>query len=99
VRLYGRPDRAGGQSNQGETYAARAAAGDRTLLYDCLTVSRDELDAIRGEVEAAMEAAAPTSAPPGTTDKVAEMARRAERGESLFIQGDGPRPDDGSPGG
>ena len=99
VRLYGRPDRAGGQSNQGETYAARAAAGDRTLLYDCLTVSRDELDAIRGEVEAAMEAAAPTSAPPGTTDKVSEMARRAERGESLFIQGDGPRPDDGSPGG
>jgi hypothetical protein len=99
VRLYGRPDRAGGQSNQGETYAARAAAGDRTLLYDCLTVSRDELDAIRTEVEAAMNAAPPTAAPPGTTDKVSEMARRAERGESLFIEGDGARPDDGSPGG
>jgi hypothetical protein len=99
VRLYGRPDRAGGRSNQGETYAARAAAGDRTLLYDCLTVSRDELDAIRAEVEAAMDAAPPTAAPPGTTDKVSEMARRAERGESLFIQGDGARPDDGSPGG
>ena len=99
VRLYGSPERAGGQSNQGDTYAARAAAGDRTLLYDCLTVSRDELDAIRAEVEAAMDAAAPVAAPPGTADKVEEMARRAERGESLFIRGDGARSDEGSSGG
>lgn len=46
-----------------------------------------------------MDAAAPTAAPPGTTSKVEEMARRAERGESLFIEGDGGRPDEGSPGG
>lgn len=88
VRLYGRPDRAGGQSLQGETYAARAARGDRTLLYDCLTVSRDELDAIRIEVQQIMDAARPTEAAPGTSEKVSEMARRAERGESLFQNGD-----------
>jgi len=99
VRLYGAPEKAGGQSNQGDTYAERAARGDRTLLYEALTLSRDEIDAIRAEVDAVMDAAPPTPAAPGTADKVSEMARRAERGESLFIEGDGPRPGDGSPGG
>ena len=98
VRLYGAPEKAGGQSNQGDTYADRAARGDRTLLYEALTLSRDEIDAIRAEVDAVMDAAPPTPAAPGTADKVSEMARRAERGESLFIEGDGPRPGDGSPG-
>jgi hypothetical protein len=92
VRLYGRPDRAGGQSLQGEAYAARAARGDRTLLYDCLTVSRDELDAIRIEVQQVMDGAPPTASAPGTTGKVDEMARRAERGESLFQEGDADGP-------
>lgn len=99
VRLFGRPDRAGGQSNLGETYAARAARGDRTILYDAITLTVDELLAVRDEIQAEMDAAPPTPAAPGTTDKVDEMARRAERGESLFIEGDGPRPGDGSPGG
>jgi hypothetical protein len=88
VRLYGTPSKAGGQSNEGEAYAARAARGDRTLLYDCLTVTRDELDAIRDEVQAAMDAAPPTDHEPGSPGKVAEMVARAERGDSLFIQGD-----------
>lgn len=99
VRLYGRPDRAGGQSNLGDTYADRAARGDRTLLYEALTLSIDELAAIRSEVDAVMDQAEPTAAEPGTKQKVEEMARRMERGESLFIQGDGPRPEDGPSGG
>ena len=99
VRLYGRPERAGGQSNLGETYAARAARGDRTLLYEALTLSVDELTAIREEVHAVMDAAEPTAAEPGSKAKVEEMARRMERGESLFVEGDGPRPGDGSSGG
>jgi hypothetical protein len=99
VRLYGSPDKAGGQSLQGETYAGRAARGDRTLLYDCLTVTVDELLAVREEIQAVIDAAEPTAAEPGSKEKVDEMARRAERGESLFIQGDGTRPGDGSPGG
>ena len=90
VRLYGRPDRAGGQSNLGETYAARAARGDRTLLYEALTLSIDELQAIREEVHQVMEQAPPTAAAPGTREKVEVMALRMERGESLFIGGDGP---------
>lgn len=98
VRLYGNPNRAGGQSLQGETYAARAARGDRTLLYDAVGLSIDELTEIRNEIQAVLDAAEPTAAGPGTADKVAEMARRAERGESLFVDGDGPRPGDGSPG-
>jgi len=99
VRLYGDPSKAGGQSLQGETYAARAARGDRTLLYDAVGLSIDELTEIRNEIQAVLDAATPTAATPGTADKVAEMVRRAERGESLFVDGDGVRPGDGSPGG
>ncbi len=88
VKLYGNPSKAGGQSNEGETYQARAARGDRTLLYDALTLTRDELDAIREEVQLQMDAAPPTAHEPGTPGKVAEMVARADRGESLFIQGD-----------
>lgn len=98
IRLYGDPSKAGGQSNQGETYAARAARGDRTLLYDAIGLSIDELVEIRNEIQVAIDAAPPTQAAAGSKEKVAEMARRAERGESLFIEGDGPRPGDGSSG-
>lgn len=99
MRLYGNPSKAGGQSLQGETYAARAARGDRTLLYDAVGLSIDELGEIRHEIQVVIDAAPPTQAAPGSADKVAEMARRAERGESLFVDGDGPRSGDGSPGG
>jgi hypothetical protein len=99
VRLYGDPTKAGGQSNQGETYAARAARGDRTLLYDAVGLSIDELTEIREQIQKVIDAAVPTAAAPGSKDKVIEMARRAERGESLFVDGDGPRPGDGPTGG
>lgn len=98
VRLYGDPTKAGGQSLQGETYAARAARGDRTILYDAIGLTIDELVEIRADIQAVIDAATPTEAGPGTKDKVQEMARRAERGESLFVEGDGPRPGDGSTG-
>lgn len=88
VRLYGNPSKAGGQSNEGEAYAARAARGDRTMLYDALTVARDELDAVREEVHQAMESAPPTSHPPGSWGKVEVMAERMARGDSLFIRTD-----------
>jgi hypothetical protein len=88
VRLYGRPDRAGGQSNEGEAYAARAARGDRTLLYDALTVSRDELDEIRADIERQMDTVTPTTALPGTAAKVQELAARMARGETLFVDRD-----------
>ena len=70
VRLFGRPETAGGQSLQGEDYAARAARGDRTLLFDALSVVADEIDGIRTEVLRKMDSAQPTTARPGTADKV-----------------------------
>lgn len=88
VRLYGNPEKAGGQSLEGEAYAARAARGDRTMLFDCLTVARDELDAIREEVHRVMEAAPPTDFPPGSRGKVEVMRERMHRGESIFIEND-----------
>lgn len=89
MRLYGAPEKAGGRSLAGDTYAARAAAGDRTLLYESLTVALDEIGRIRDEVDSQMSSAPPTPAAPGTPAKVEEMRRRAERGDSLFIDGDG----------
>lgn len=88
VRLYGNPSKAGGQSGDGDTYEARAARGDRTMLYDALSVARDELDAVREEVYRAMEAAPPTSHPPGSWAKVEVMRERMARGDSVFITGD-----------
>jgi hypothetical protein len=88
VRLYGNPSKAGGQSNEGEAYAARAARGDRTMLFDALTVAGDEIDAIREEVHRIMESAPPTKHPPGSPGKVEEMALRMHRGDSLFIAAD-----------
>ena len=93
VRLYGNPGK-GGQA----ALVARVKSGDRTLLYDAVGLSIDELSDIREQIQAVLDAAEPTTAEPGTAAKVSEMARRAERGESLFVEGDGPRPGDGSPG-
>lgn len=89
VRLYAEPLRAGGQSLLGETYAIRAARGDRTLLFDALNSSHREIGGILDEVSAAMAKATPTPAKPGSHEKVAEMTRRFQRGEWLFIDGDG----------
>jgi len=88
VRLYARPERAGGRSLEGDTYAARAARGDRTLLHEALTFARDEIDAIRDEVEEAIDAVEATAAPPGSAAKVAVMAERVRRGEAVFAGGD-----------
>jgi hypothetical protein len=72
----------------GETYAARAARGDRTLLADCCGYVVDELDELRREIMAEMDAAPPCPHPPGSRAKVDEMERRAHGGYSLFIPGD-----------
>ena len=88
VRLYGNPSKAGGQSLLGETYAARVARGDRTILHDCVTYARDELDGIRADIETRMNATPPTRHPPGSRAKVDVMAARLEAGDSLFVAGD-----------
>jgi hypothetical protein len=90
VRLFGRPETAGGQSREGETYAARASRGDRTLLYDAVGYVGDELAELRQEIAARMGSAPTTTALPGTADKVRTMCERAEQGFDLFIAGDTP---------
>lgn len=88
IRLFGAPRTAGGQSLEGETFAARASRGDRTLLYDALGFVGDEVAELRDQIARKMDAASPTVARPGTAEKVAVMFARAERGDSLFIEGD-----------
>jgi hypothetical protein len=88
VRLYGDPDRAARNANN-TIYHARAAAGDPSILHDAICVTIDEMVEVRDQIQQHMDAAAaPTSAAPGTPDKVEELRRRAERGESLFVAGD-----------
>lgn len=89
VRLYGNPSKAGGASSvHGDTYAARAARGDQTLLYDAVGITAEELLDVRREIEQRMDAAEPTNAEPGTPDKVRVMEARAARGESIFLDRD-----------
>ena len=88
VRLYGTPSKAGGTSLLGEGYAERVARGDRTVLFDCVTYCRDELDELRTDIFRRMEAAPPTHHPPGSKEKVEVLAQRMYRGDSLFLDGD-----------
>ncbi len=89
VRLFNSPQKADGNSKNCGQYVDRLAREDKTLLFDALNKAAVEIDAIREAVSAEMAKAAPTSAKPGSHEKVAEMARRCQRGEWLFIDGDG----------
>jgi hypothetical protein len=88
VRLFRRPETAGGQSLQGEDFAARAAAGDRSLIFDALTFLGDQIADLRQEIANEMANTPPTTAIPGSAEKVAVMFARAEAGYDLFIDGD-----------
>lgn len=57
VNVYEAPAAVGGSSSvYGDTYAARAARGDQTLLYDFLTEAVDQLHAIRFDINTAIDA-------------------------------------------
>ena len=90
VRLYGRPESAGGRSNNGDDYAARIAKGDRTLLHDALISTGDELYQIADDVQEAIGVPDPTEHRPGTPGKVDVLCQRSLDGQPLFVQGDAP---------
>lgn len=100
IAIYGERRNVGGDSGRAagwrvnpvgnKAYAERAASADRTILYDALTMAMDEFAEVREQVQAVMDAAPPTVARPGTTDKVREMERRARAGLSIFVDGDAP---------
>lgn len=83
VRLYNAPQRAG----EG-ILSVRLTREDKTLLFDALNAAAFEIDLIREQVSAEMEKSPPTAAPPGSHEKVSEMAARFDRGEWLFNDGD-----------
>ncbi len=83
VRLYNAPQRAG----EG-ILSVRLTREDKTLLFDALNAAAFEIDLIREQVSAEMGKSPPTSAPPGSHEKVSEMAVRFDRGEWLFNDGD-----------
>jgi hypothetical protein len=74
--------------NQSAAYQERALRQDRTMLFDCMCLVADESQAIRDELLALMDSATPTTAMPGSKDKVATMEARAKAGYSIFIDGD-----------
>jgi hypothetical protein len=88
VVLFAQPHKAGGQSSLGDNYVERLRREDKTLLFDALNKAVIEVTAVRDEVSTAMGRAAPTSAPPGSHEKVSEMAARFDKGEWLFVDGD-----------
>lgn len=75
-------------SNAGNIYAARAAAGDPTLLHDQLGVAIDVLTDLRDEVVQHMDQTLPCRGKPGSAAKVEAMRRRAEAGQSIFNEDD-----------
>lgn len=87
--IYSTQRNVGGDSLIGnDDYARRAASADRTILYDALTLAADEFAEIREQVQAVMDSAPPTQAPPGSPAKVAAMEARARAGLSIFIDAD-----------
>ena len=82
VRAFGCPS--GGRD---DSFAARAAAGDRTLLHDCVTRCIRDLDEICSRLDKEIEPRA-TKAIPGSAAKVNLMRARFEKGKRIFADGD-----------
>jgi len=87
--LLRRP-RAIGQLNAGDVFAARVAAGDPSVLHDALVAVAGIIESVRREVAAHMDDVVPTSAAPGSAEKVAVLTDRAAAGRSLFSKADSP---------
>ena len=85
VRLYGE---ARANVIAGDQWRARALAGDRTILLDAIGFAAGELEAVRLQIETDMDDAPPVAAAPGSPEKVAALALRVERFQSLFVAGD-----------
>lgn len=83
VGLYGDPRRAGGSGLEADSYASRAAGGDRTILDDTLARAIEELGAIRDEIWREMGEVPPSRCLPGSAEKIAELQRRCSLGKSL----------------
>jgi hypothetical protein len=88
VGLYGDPKRAGGSGLEGDSYAARAAEGDSSILDDTLCRAIEELTSIRDEVWEEMGNVPPSRCIPGSAAKIAELQRRCSLGKALHHKDD-----------
>jgi hypothetical protein len=87
LAIYAKNSNIGGAAGN-NNYLRRVATGDRTILHDVLALAIDEYGEIFHEVQAFMDSAEPTTARPGTREKVDVMERRANEGYSIFIADD-----------
>jgi hypothetical protein len=87
LAIYAKNANIGGAAGN-DNYMRRVATGDRTILHDVLALAIDEYGEIFHEVQAFMDSAEPTTARPGSREKVNVMERRANEGYSIFIDAD-----------
>lgn len=91
VGIFGNPGKVGGYAaNTENLYALRVARGDLGILDDMLAAGGQMLDDVRRRVAAALEETRPTSAPPGSREKILAMACRAGEGMGVFNPQDAP---------
>lgn len=83
ARAYGCPQ----ASKRTDSFATRAAEGDRTLLHDCLTRVSRELEELAAKVEKDIEPKS-TQAMPGSQEKIEILKERFEQGKKLFADDD-----------
>lgn len=83
ARAYGCPQK----SKRTDSFATRAAEGDRTLLHDCLTKVSRELEELAARVEKDIEPKS-TQAMPGSQEKIEILRERFEQGKKLFADDD-----------
>jgi hypothetical protein len=88
--IYGRANRnVGGAATFGnDAYNVKAAGKDRTILHDALVYAVDEAADVLREIQTVMDSPPPTTALPGSREKVDAMERRANAGYSIFVDSD-----------
>lgn len=91
VAVFANPGKTGRHaSSTGDLYAVRVARGDLGTLDDMLAAGGEMLDDLRRRVAAALEETRPTSAAPGSREKILAMACRAGEGMGVFNPQDAP---------
>lgn len=83
VRAFGTP----GSSKRTDSFQVRAAAGDYTLLHDCISRCIVDLEALAGRLEREIDPE-PTTAIPGSEEKIEVLRERFASGKRIFHDDD-----------
>lgn len=71
-----------------QDWADRLLRGDPTIILDAAEQGREELDKIAADIENDMAKQPPTTAQPGSPEKIAVLQRRVQRFLALHVEGD-----------